>query len=233
MRRLCATLLLATVALPAAAADLTIGASSPPYSVDPHFYNALTDKALAVHIFDRLVDLSIAVKPAPALATSWRTTSDTVWEFTLRPGGDVPGQHAVHLGRRGVLAGAGAERAEQPGRGFGPMLRAVAQVEATGAAVAAHHHQGGGAEPADRPVEHRHRLAPCRRRGDHRGLQLREGCDRHRALQDDALRHQRPGRAHAQRRLVGAEAGSGSTSPSVSSPMAPPGRPPCCRATST
>nr|MCV4207138.1 ABC transporter substrate-binding protein [Roseomonas sp. SXEYE001] len=39
-----------------------------------------------MHIFDRLVERDANAQPYPGLAESWKTISDTVWEFKLRPG---------------------------------------------------------------------------------------------------------------------------------------------------
>ena len=35
-------------------------------------------------------------KPTPMLATGWKIVNDTTWEFTLRPGREVPQRRAVH-----------------------------------------------------------------------------------------------------------------------------------------
>ena len=126
-----ALILLTVLTSTAQAADLSIAVSSAPFSIDPHYYNAVTDKALAVHLFDRLVDVSVDVKPVPALATGWKTSSDTVWEFTLRPG--VVWQDGVPFSPDDVVFSlARAPRVPNSPGGFGPMLRAVRQVEVTG-----------------------------------------------------------------------------------------------------
>ena len=69
-----------------AAADLTMGNSAFPLSVDPHFYNGIADRNLSLHAFSRLVEQKGDMSLAPGLATEWKLVSDTVWEFTLRPG---------------------------------------------------------------------------------------------------------------------------------------------------
>jgi peptide/nickel transport system substrate-binding protein len=65
---------------------LTAALSSPPSSLDPHFYNGAQNNTISMHIYDRLTELTADTKLAPGLATSWRTVEDTVWEFRLRPG---------------------------------------------------------------------------------------------------------------------------------------------------
>ena len=55
-------------------------------SIDPHFYNVLYEKALMLHLYDRLVEQTPDTHLAPGLALSWKAVSDTVWEFKLRPG---------------------------------------------------------------------------------------------------------------------------------------------------
>ncbi|TDH62823.1 ABC transporter substrate-binding protein [Dankookia rubra] len=88
-RRLLLACLATGIALPAAAQQpgvLNIGIGGAVTSVDPHFYNASPNNSLAMHIFDRLVERDAAAQPYPGLAESWRTVSDTVWEFRLRSG---------------------------------------------------------------------------------------------------------------------------------------------------
>jgi peptide/nickel transport system substrate-binding protein len=89
MRRLPFAFVLAGLLLaatpPLRAQDLTIGLSAPITTVDPHFANNSPIKAVARHFFEALVAFDENLKPVPALATSWRRTGDTVWEFTLRP----------------------------------------------------------------------------------------------------------------------------------------------------
>jgi peptide/nickel transport system substrate-binding protein len=88
-RRLLLACLATSIALPAAAQQpgvLNIGIGGSVTSVDPHFYNASPNNSLAMHIFDRLVERDATAQPYPGLAESWRTISDTVWEFKLRSG---------------------------------------------------------------------------------------------------------------------------------------------------
>ncbi len=114
-----------------AAADLRIGMSRGPASIDPHFYNGTADKNISAQIFDRLVEMSVDVKPIPGLALSWKPVSDTGWDFILRPG--VKWQDGQDLTADDVaftLSRAG-NVPNSPG-GFGPMLRTISKVEVTG-----------------------------------------------------------------------------------------------------
>ncbi len=71
---------------PLLAQDLRIGMAAISKTVDPHFYNVLYEKALMLHLYDRLIEQTPDTRLAPGLATSWRAISDTQWEFKLRPG---------------------------------------------------------------------------------------------------------------------------------------------------
>jgi len=72
--------------LPLAAQTLTIGIGGSITSVDPHFYNAAPNGALAAHIFDRLMERDSHARVKPGLAESLRPISETLWEVKLRPG---------------------------------------------------------------------------------------------------------------------------------------------------
>ncbi|MCR8723083.1 ABC transporter substrate-binding protein [Frigidibacter sp. ROC022] len=73
-------------ALPAAAADLTIGLRAGPDSIDPH-WSTLGSQAEALrHIYDTLVDVDDKLQLKPGLAVSWEPIDDTTWEFKLRKG---------------------------------------------------------------------------------------------------------------------------------------------------
>ncbi len=91
MRRRVTTLALALTgtaltgfALPAQAAELTIGYAQAPTSIDPHFHNSGTNSAFARHVFDPLIINENGLRPG--LAESWTAVSDTEWELTLRQG---------------------------------------------------------------------------------------------------------------------------------------------------
>jgi peptide/nickel transport system substrate-binding protein len=83
-----AVLASAFLATPAIAQDggqeLTIGLTSEPTSIDPHFHNLGPNNQTREHIFESLIkqDASQALKPG--LATEWKAVDDTTWRFTLR-----------------------------------------------------------------------------------------------------------------------------------------------------
>ncbi|KRD96312.1 ABC transporter substrate-binding protein [Bosea sp. Root381] len=112
----------------ARAEPLRIGIGGAFTSIDPHFYNATPNHSVSMHIFDRLVDRAPDVSLKPGLALSWKTLSDTVWEFKLRPG------VTWHDGKPFTADDVAFtyERARNvpnsPG-GFGGFLRAVKKVE--------------------------------------------------------------------------------------------------------
>lgn len=72
------------------AADLSIGLSAVPSSLDPYYHNSAPNLAVTHHVFDRLVRRGADRRPdrfiEPGLAESWSRISDTVWEFKLRRG---------------------------------------------------------------------------------------------------------------------------------------------------
>jgi peptide/nickel transport system substrate-binding protein len=72
------------------AADLSIGVSAAPSSLDPYYHNIAPNLAITHHVFDRLVRRGPDRRPGrfiePGLAESWSRISDTVWEFKLRRG---------------------------------------------------------------------------------------------------------------------------------------------------
>ena len=72
------------IAAPARALDLTIGVEVAPTSMDPHFHNFGPNKSLHAHIYEPLVGRAPDQQLIPALATAWRTTGPTSWEFELR-----------------------------------------------------------------------------------------------------------------------------------------------------
>lgn len=61
--------------------------SSDAATLDPHSVNTGTNINISHQIYEPLVLRDIKGKLIPALATSWKLTSDpAVWEFKLRPG---------------------------------------------------------------------------------------------------------------------------------------------------
>src|SRR4051794_22085655 len=80
------TLVFSAIPAQSRAEDLTVGLSSPITSLDPHFANNSPNKAVARHFFQALLQFDGKLEVAPALATAWKRTGDTTWEFQLRPG---------------------------------------------------------------------------------------------------------------------------------------------------
>ncbi|MEM9578406.1 MAG: ABC transporter substrate-binding protein [Pseudomonadota bacterium] len=78
--------LLATTALPGLAADLTIGRSNEPSSMDPQFSRTGNNQMTAKLMFDRLVAFGPNLNPSPGLAASWEPIDETTWEIKLREG---------------------------------------------------------------------------------------------------------------------------------------------------
>jgi peptide/nickel transport system substrate-binding protein len=77
--------ILVATTLPAAAQELKIGLKTEPSSLDPQYHNLGPNNQIAAQIFDPLVAKDDKQLPIPALALSWKTIGDTVWEFKLRP----------------------------------------------------------------------------------------------------------------------------------------------------
>lgn len=77
------SLLLATAA---AAADLTVGLSTPVTSLDPHFHNLTPNNSLGRHVFETLIKQDESQRMFPGLAESWKALNDLEWEIRLRKG---------------------------------------------------------------------------------------------------------------------------------------------------
>lgn len=86
VRRFGLTLAAAVLSASAMAADLDVALQTDATSMDPHVAPTFTASALHQHVFDTLVAMDPKLNVMPALATGWRTTSDTAWEFDLREG---------------------------------------------------------------------------------------------------------------------------------------------------
>jgi len=75
-----------TMAIPASAADLSIGISTDNSAMDPHFHNLTPNIMVTAHMFESLVAFDPEQKPGPGLAVSWKTIDPLTWEFELRKG---------------------------------------------------------------------------------------------------------------------------------------------------
>jgi len=85
---LSATICAAAVAFSAGvqAADLTMGISSEPSAIDPHYHNLGPNNEVRRHMFEALLWQDETQQLSPLLATSWKPTGETTWEFKLRKG---------------------------------------------------------------------------------------------------------------------------------------------------
>jgi peptide/nickel transport system substrate-binding protein len=79
-------LLLVLLAPAALAQEFKLAMSSPPTSLDPHFYNANSNSMVARHIFESLVTKDPDMRVVPGLAESWTLVNNLTWEFKLRKG---------------------------------------------------------------------------------------------------------------------------------------------------
>ncbi|KAB0264420.1 ABC transporter substrate-binding protein [Microvirga brassicacearum] len=71
---------------PALAADITLGSSTEPSSLDPQFSRTGNNQNVAAQIFDRLIEPDPNLQVTPALAESWTNVDPTTWRVKLRPG---------------------------------------------------------------------------------------------------------------------------------------------------
>jgi peptide/nickel transport system substrate-binding protein len=68
------------------AADLNVALQTDTTSMDPHVAPTFTASALHQHVFDTLVAMDPRYAIQPGLATAWRASSGTSWEFDIREG---------------------------------------------------------------------------------------------------------------------------------------------------
>ena len=59
--------------------------SSPPNSMDPHFYNLFSNINVSEHIFESLIKMDADSRIIPSLAESWKLIDNLTWEFKIRP----------------------------------------------------------------------------------------------------------------------------------------------------
>ena len=78
--------LLGWTAPAAAQAQLTIVQPAEATTMDPGRSTQVLTVNYFVNLYDTLTRWDADLKLQPALATAWKNTSDTTWEFTLRPG---------------------------------------------------------------------------------------------------------------------------------------------------
>ncbi len=77
---------LAATSLVASAVTLRVGNQGDALSMDPHSLNESLQISVNENVYEPLVTRGRDYKLAPALATSWKQTSPTVWRFELRKG---------------------------------------------------------------------------------------------------------------------------------------------------
>jgi peptide/nickel transport system substrate-binding protein len=68
------------------AQEFRLAMSSPPTSLDPHFYNLFPNLNVSDHVFETLVTMDADSRVIPALAESWTLVNNLTWEFKLRKG---------------------------------------------------------------------------------------------------------------------------------------------------
>ena len=78
--------LFAVAAPVATAQEFKLAMSSPPTSMDPHFYNLFANLNVSDHMFETLVQMDADSRIIAGLAESWKLVDDTTWEFKLRKG---------------------------------------------------------------------------------------------------------------------------------------------------
>jgi len=76
----------AALALPALAANLTIGLGADVTALDPHYHNVTPNNNVAAHLFGYLVQRNEKSQLEPGLAIEWKTVDPLTWEFKLRKG---------------------------------------------------------------------------------------------------------------------------------------------------
>ncbi len=82
-----AALILTTLVSPfSVAQEFKLAMSSPPTSMDPHFYNLFPNLNVSDHIFETMVAMDEDSHVMPALAESWTLVNNLTWEFKIRKG---------------------------------------------------------------------------------------------------------------------------------------------------
>ncbi len=190
------------------AADLTIGLSTPVTSLDPHFHNLTPNNSLGRHVFETLVRQDESQRMQPGLAESWKALNDLEWEIKLRKG--VKFHNGQNFTADDVIATfKRVPNVPNSPASFAFFVRPIVEIKAVDpltlrlktsqAAPAAAERHGCRDDPAE----------VGGRDGEDRGLQFRQGHDRHRAVPPGRVRRGRSRGAEAQRRLLRPEAGVG------------------------
>lgn len=70
----------------ACAKDLRVANQGDPASMDPHSMQESLQLAFLANIYEPLIGRGRSFEPVPMLATAWKATSPTTWQFELRQG---------------------------------------------------------------------------------------------------------------------------------------------------
>ncbi len=81
-----ATLMAASVAMSASAADLVMGQGANITGIDPHWHRHAGNNSVAGHVFESLATRNAKAEMVPVLATKWEPTGEAEWTYTLRKG---------------------------------------------------------------------------------------------------------------------------------------------------
>ncbi len=200
-------------ALPALAADLTVGLGTDVTAIDPHYHNLTPNNNVAAHLFGYLVaaQREVAARAGARHRVEDGRPADVGVQAAQRR--QVPRRQRVHRGRRRRVDRARADGAEQP-----VAVHRVHEADQGNDRRRSVHDplQDGGAVSAD-AVGHDAGRDHLEERGEgvDRRFQQRQGGDRHRPVQARPLREERSHRARAQRRLLGRQdaVGQGDAAP--------------------
>lgn len=77
---------LCLLAVPAGAATLRYGGTTPPLTMDPHATNDFVTASLVRQVYDSLVGLADDMSIEPGIATEWTYQGSNTWQFKLRTG---------------------------------------------------------------------------------------------------------------------------------------------------
>ena len=185
----------------ALAANLTVGLGTDVTSIDPHYHNLTPNNNVAAHLFGYLVERNEKSQPQPGLATEWKAIDPLTWEFKLRKG--VKFHDGSDFTAADVVAS--IERVPKVPNSPSPFTAYTKQIQKMDVVDPLHdplpHGDAVSADAVGHDAGRDHQQGA--RDGVDRGLQQRQGGDRHRAVQARPLREERSRRARAQRRVVG------------------------------
>ena len=192
----------------ASAQDLRMALSSEPSAMDPHFHNLDAEqRAELARISTASCSSTRSTSRMPGLATSWKTIDDKTWEFKLRTGvkwhdgSPFTADDVIFTMER-------APNVENSPGSFALYVRGKTFTKVDDLTVRVTTKAPYPLMPNDMATIAIVSKKVGDRRQD-RGLQQRQGGDRHRPLQVLRVRQGRPLRPRAQRRLLGRQAEMG------------------------